>query len=151
MRDQPRSSPRRLVRATLAIVAAAVGLLAVYSCSLIVETQSQQCQSTADCAMFGNATCDLTTGVCVSASTTSSSTTTTSSSGAPAGCDVDGGIAGGGCYDDTLAACPATTNAELLNACTTGCVPFDNSVRVPGLLAGDQLPELPTPGPDAGF
>ena len=42
-------------------------------------------------------------------------------------------------------------NSELLNGCTTGCVPFDNSARVPGLLAGGQLPPLPTTGPDGGF
>jgi hypothetical protein len=64
---------------------------------------------------------------------------------------MNGGIDGGGCY---AASCLTgmSTNAELLNACTTGCVAFDNAARVPGLLPGDQLPDLPTQGPnDAGM
>jgi hypothetical protein len=64
-------------------------------------------------------------------------------------CDVDGGIDGGGCYDDSLAMCPATTNVQLLNACTMGCIGFDNG-QLKGFVDGG-LPSLPTTGPDGGF
>jgi hypothetical protein len=62
-------------------------------------------------------------------------------------CDVDGGIAGGGCY-----ACPpmGTTdeiNSELLNACTKSqCFPFDNQTRIAALADGGMLPPLPDAG-----
>ncbi len=175
MREQPVSTPhrtRRVLRVALAIVAAGVGLATLYSCSLIVDTQSQQCQADSDCTQFGTGvTCDKTNGICVggtttgsgttsSGTTTSSSSTTsstgsttssssTSSSGSP--CDVDGGIDAGGCYDDSLATCPISTtnaNAQLLNACTTGCIPFDDTT-VKGLVDGG-LPGLPNP-PDGGL
>ncbi len=63
---------------------------------------------------------------------------------AAGGCDVDGGIDGGGCY-----ACPPTSDPEYLNACTTGCIAFDNT-RVTK-LDGGVLPPLPLPGPDGGM
>jgi hypothetical protein len=53
------------------------------------------------------------------------------------GCDVDGGIDGGGCWS-----CVPTSDKELLNACTDGCIPFDNS-RVTKLPADGVLPPLP--------
>jgi hypothetical protein len=161
MREQPTSTAqraRRNLRLALAIVAAGTGLATVYSCSLIVDTQSQQCQADSDCAQFGMAKCDTTNGICVASTTTSGSTTSGStgsassssgSSGSP--CDVDGGIAGGGCYNDSLSACPLSAenaNAQLLNACTTGCVPFDDTT-VKGLVDGG-LPGLPNP-PDGGL
>jgi hypothetical protein len=157
---QLRPSYRRTLRAALAILAAGVGLAGIYSCSLIVDSQSQQCKQTSDCsAAFGSgSTCDTATGLCTSTSTSSTgggSASSSSSNGSSGGspCDVDGGIAGGGCYNSSLATCPLSTtptilNSELLNACTTGCVPFDNSVL--GLVGG-QLPPLPIPGPDGGF
>jgi hypothetical protein len=139
---------RRSTRAVASAVCVVVGLMAIYSCSLIVETSSQQCQKDGDCLTFSpTATCDPSTHVCVPGTSSSSGTGTTSSSGGT-GCNVDGGIDGGGCYSS---ACAATTNPEILNACTTGCIPFDNAARVPGLLPGDQLPDLPVPGPDGGF
>jgi hypothetical protein len=155
MRDPLRSTSHRTLRAALAILAAGAGLLAIYSCSLIVDTQSQQCTQDSDCQQFANATCDTATGACVP-SATSSGSGSGSSSGGVATCDVDGGIDGGGCYDDSLATCslstdPVVLNSELLNGCTTGCVPFDNSARVLGLLAGGQLPPLPSQAPDGGM
>ena len=133
--------------------------MAIYSCSLIVDTQSSQCAKDDDCKQFGSgATCETTSGVCVGMGTgtgsgssgSASSSSSASSSGATT-CEADGGLDGGGCY---AASCLTSTsdNAELLNACTTGCVPFDNAARVPGLLPGDQLPGLPAQGPnDAGM
>jgi hypothetical protein len=156
---RPERPLHRTGRVLAGVAAAMLGLAALYSCSLIVEQQSQQCQMDSDCSDFPGAHCDTAQGVCIgetSTGSTSSGTTTSSSSGATS-CNVDGGIAGGGCYDDSLASCPVssdptTGNAELLNACASGCVPFDNSVKVPGLLPGDQLPSLPTNGPnDAGM
>jgi hypothetical protein len=153
MRDLFRSTSHRTLRVAAAILAAGTGLGAIYSCSLIVDSQAHQCQKDGDCQPFGSdVTCDTALGVCVARSTSSGSSTSTSSSGAPT-CDVNGGIDGGGCYNDSLAMCPlsatpAVLNSQLLNGCTTGCVPFNNSVL--GLVNG-QLPPLPNPGPDGGF
>jgi hypothetical protein len=41
-----------------------------------------------------------------------------------------------GCYS-----CAPKTNVQLLNACATGCVPFDNAKRLPGYQPG-KLPPL---------
>ncbi len=155
MRDKLPSRTRRTLRAVAATLAAGAGLAAIYSCSLIVDTQSQQCQADSDCAMFGaGAVCNTAMGVCTqlttgsSGTTTGTSTSTTSSTGGPMDCDVDGGVDGGGCYAAT-GTCAPTTNAELLNACSDGCIPFDDTA-VKGLLAGGALPPLPTP-PDGGL
>jgi hypothetical protein len=155
MRNQS-TSPRRLLARAAVVVAAALGLLAVYSCSLIVETSSTQCQTDMDCAnIAGYPKCNTATGVCVtngssSSSGMSSSGTTSSSSGSPPSCDVDGGIDAGGCYDTSLAMCSMNLdNSQLLNGCTTGCIAFDNT-RVT-LLDGGVLPALPNPGPDGGM
>src|SRR5262245_29873908 len=116
MREPPGTTKRRVLR----VAAAILSLSLLYSCSLIVETKSQQCQEDRDCVAFIGASCDKTKGICVgggtggstssatasstsstSSSSSSSSTTTatssSSSSGSP-GCDVDGGIDGGGCF-----------------------------------------------------
>src|ERR1700733_9042384 len=104
MRDPSTHPARRRLHRLGAAVAVAAGLVAVYSCSLIVETSSTQCNTTADCTSLNPlATCD---------------TTTTGD----AGCYVDGGADGGYCFDCT----PPVTNAEYINACTTGCIPFNN-------------------------
>jgi hypothetical protein len=151
MRKQ-RPSPRRFLKHVGAFLAAATGLAAVYSCSLIVETRSQQCMQDSDCASFsGYGKCDTTSGLCVSTSTsTNSSSGSSSGSSGNVGCDLDGGIEGGGCYNGGTASCPApSTNSELLNQCTTGsCYPFDDT-SVHGLVNG-ALPSLPRP-PDGGM
>ena len=41
-----------------------------------------------------------------------------------------------GCYS-----CKPTTSVQLLNACATGCVPFDNAKKLPNYRPG-QLPPL---------
>jgi hypothetical protein len=156
MRDPSTSPARRRLHRIGVVVAVAAGLLAIYSCSLIVETSSQQCQQDSDCSMLmAGATCDTATNACVLPSGPSSSTGTaagSSSSGGAATCNVDGGIDGGGCYNTSLAACPVNpqnANSELQNACTTGCIPFDDSL-VMGLLPNGSLPLLPNP-PDGGL
>jgi hypothetical protein len=143
MRDKDLSSPsvRRLPRTALAIVAAGLGLAAIYSCSLIVETRSQQCQADADCTMAGfpNSKCDTMNGVCVmatgSSGSGSSGSSTGSSSSGVATCTVGG----------------TDPNLELLNACTDGgCTPFNNLARIPA-WDGGELPPLNDAGPDGGM
>jgi len=150
--------PRRGSHAAMLVVAM-VGSFAVYACSLIVETRDQQCQHDADCTAVSRgaaAMCDPSTHVCVAVSTgagTTSATSSSSSSASSSGnvCDVDGGIAGGGCYGCAPRTTDPNVDRELLNACTNGCIPFDDG-RVAGkLLANGMLPPLPTPGPDGGF
>jgi hypothetical protein len=153
MRNQS-TSPRRFLARAGVLVAVAMGLAAVYSCSLIVETASTQCQTDADCVnIMGYPKCNATMGVCVTSTTTSSSSgSMSSSSGAPPSCDVDGGIDGGGCYDTSLAMCTTNLdNSELLNGCTTGCIAFDNGALMGFVDAGYALPDLPTVGPDGGM
>jgi hypothetical protein len=148
------------LRAVATAGAIALGAMVVYSCSLIVQTSSTQCQVDGDCAQFGaGATCDKAQNVCVgpattsstSSGSTSSSSGTTSSSSSSTGsssgnpCDVDGGPDAGGCWS-----CSPVDNSTLLNACGTGCTPFPNS-RVKGLLDGGGLPPLPDAGPDGGM
>lgn len=41
-----------------------------------------------------------------------------------------------GCFS-----CKPSNNRELLNACASGCVPFDNTKRLPGFVPG-RLPPL---------
>ncbi len=137
---------RTPLRLAATVGAGALALAALYSCSLIVESRGQQCEKDDDCVMFTGAKCDVQSGLCVGGSgggsttsgTTSSTTSgTTSSTSSGGGCDVDGGIAGGGCYG-----CTPTNDEELLNRCTDGCIPFDNE-RVTLLPDGGQLPPLP--------
>jgi hypothetical protein len=130
-----RSSPVRQLASALAL---AVGLLAVYSCSLIVSTNDTQCQSDADCTTFQKgATCDSVMHICVQPGATSTGSGSASSGGSCVG--------DAGCY-----ACTPTDNTTLLNACTTGCIDFDNT-RVKGLLPDGGVPLLPVPGPDGGM
>lgn len=146
MHDPP-PLPTRLRRAATA-AAVTLGLLVVYSCSLLVETRDTQCQGDADCGSFASgATCDMTKHICVAPGMGSSSSGTTSGSSSSSGsasCDHDGGIDGGGCY-----ACKPTDDRTLLNACTDGCISFDNK-RVTKVVNG-KLPALPSPGPDGGM
>lgn len=136
---------RPLQRAGL-FVAGALGLMVLYSCSLLVESRSQQCQSDQDCSAFGSAHCDTAKGICVGGagggSTGSSTSGTQSSTSNGGGCDVDGGIDGGGCYN-----CAPTDDEQFLNHCTgSTCIPFDNKARVDALKNGGSLPKLPKDG-----
>lgn len=149
--------PARSIRRAGTWLALALGLSATYSCSLLIENKTQQCQGDGDCKAIGGTTCDLTTHLCrggatstsagssgstsSSTSSTSASSSSTSSSGM-ATCDVDGGIDAGGCYN-----CAATTEREFLDHCTgASCKPFDRS-RLTHLTDAGTLPPLPA---DAG-
>jgi hypothetical protein len=109
------------------IAAAGLGLLAIYSCSLIVQTPSQQCQMDVDCTgpFGGGAKCDTTNGVCVPGT--------------------------GGSGTSTCVDAGSDPNIALLNACTTNsCTPFDNTT-LKGIGPGGKLPDLPMPPPDGGM
>jgi hypothetical protein len=127
-------------------IGVALGLMAIYSCSLIVSTNDQQCQSDNDCALLASgSTCDKAHNVCLAPPGSTSSTTTSSTSSSGSSCDVDGGIGAGGC-----SSCAPTDNNTLLNHCTDGCFAFDNG-RVKDLAADGGLPQLPNPPPDGGM
>jgi hypothetical protein len=156
MRQPPQSpAPPRLLRTAALAAAGVLGLLVVYSCSLIVESRDVQCQSNMDCTTFNpGATCDMNTHICVAPSSMSSSSSssggTTTSSTTDTGCNEDGGIDGGGCYNTSHAGCTAMTNDQLANACGASCVKFDNSVLM-GISADGGLPPPPIVGPDGGL
>lgn len=90
--------------------------LAAGSCTFLVDTDPKQCRTSDDCAAFGEFNI-CTDGYCRAVST-------------PPGC-VRG---------------QATTNEQLLNACTTSdYFTFDNCARL-GLCSGAALPALIPPG-----
>ena len=132
MQNPTRPPLRRAARLLAGVAAVSTALAALYSCSLIVDTQSQQCQMDSDCSAFAGSHCDTAEGVCVGRTSTGS--------GGAGTCGVDGGIDGGGCY-----ACTPGDDSEYLNECTGAtCIPFDNT-RVTLLGPGGTLPQLPTP------
>jgi Cys-rich repeat protein len=142
-RSKPRSS-------ALLWLAAVLAISATYSCSLLIETRGEQCQENADCK--SGFRCDTAAHVCVAAtgtggsggmSASSSSSTSSSSTSSGTTCDVDGGVAKGGCWD-----CAPTDESQILNHCTDSqCFPFDNAARVAALKDGGKLPPLPDGGP----
>src|SRR5262245_6224112 len=46
--------------------------------------------------------------------------------------------------------CTPQNNLELLNACTTGCVPFDDTARITNFAPDGALPTVPDPDGGAG-
>lgn len=88
-----------------------LGLLAS-GCSLIVEKRTAQCATDADCRMFAAQPFCI-EGVC-----------------------VESGLGPVGCFYGT-----PKTDLEHFNACTTGCLDFDNCARL-GLCNGEALPAL---------
>lgn len=104
----------------LVLAAAFAALAGGPACSLIVEHQSHQCETDADCKAFADAVCDTSQGVCAPRS-------------------GDKCVDPSGCW-----ACAPTTTHELQTACTDAtCVPFDNSVLA-GMLGPDGgLPAIP--------
>src|SRR3954471_23815754 len=97
-----------------AMVSVLVVALAIVGCSLLVDGDSDQCSSDADCArMFPGKVCSA-ERVCVARASEDASAD-------DAGCWDDAGFGGLGCYR-----CTPTTNDQLLNACTKHAfVPFD--------------------------
>jgi hypothetical protein len=114
-----------------ALLASSLLLAASGSCSLLVETASEQCQSDGDCAPFSGSVCDPGLHVCVARN---------GGGGAGGTPDAGGGSGGGGgCYAGT-----PSSNAQFLNACTTvTCQPFDNRTRLTRLTADGGLPPIP--------
>lgn len=122
-----------------ALVAAAVVLgLGGAACSLILDSEKDQCATTADCDKLGVGLACV-TGVCVASA----------DSGLPGqdGALPDGASPDGGCTPKE----PKVSSEDFLNeTCTDSkCIPFDNCTRL-GLCGGDaSLPALMDP-PDGG-
>ena len=81
-------------------------------CSLIVEKRTTQCTTDADCRRFAPQPLCV-EGIC-----------------------VESGLGPAGCFFGA-----PTTDLEHLNACSTGCIDFDNCARL-GLCAEQTLPAL---------
>jgi hypothetical protein len=106
----------------------------VTACSLIVDTNADQCTSNTDCAGF-NAVCQE--GVCVAGSTTEGGPTADGPAGdSPSNTDS-------GCTPKAKA-----TQEDFLNEpCTNSqCIPFDDCARI-GTCDGGALPPLVDPPP----
>lgn len=107
------------------------GIAAFYAasgCSLIIENRDRQCEKDEDCAGFGDATCETSSGICVARGGTTSGSTGSAVCVGP----------------DDCFACEPTKTEEFLNACTdVACVPYDNS-QLDGLLQEDgSVPPVP--------
>lgn len=110
----------------LGVGVAALG--AASGCSLVIESRDRQCESDEDCAGFGEATCDISSGICVAPTTSASGSTGSAACVGP-----------GDCF-----ACEPTKTEEFLNGCTdVACVPYDNG-QLQGLLQEDgSVPPVP--------
>ncbi|HMI83161.1 MAG TPA: hypothetical protein VK550_03655 [Polyangiaceae bacterium] len=131
----------RLLRGTFATTFVAASIVWC-NCSLIASQRSiDQCHSDRDCSSLSGMTCDPAQHVCVSAPTAPPD--------AAAGDVREGGMCWGARDDASCFACPAQTESELLNACSsTSCVPFYNSERIAGFEIGQPLrPPVPVPNP----
>ncbi len=122
------------------LVAAAVVLgLGGAACSLILDSEKDQCATTADCDKLGVGLACV-TGVCVASI----------DDGGPPGKDgalPDGALPDGGCSPKE----PKSSREEFLNeTCTDSkCIPFDNCQRL-GICGDDAgMPVLVDP-PDGG-
>jgi hypothetical protein len=130
----------RLLRARLGTMFVAAGAIWC-GCSLIASQRNvDQCQSDRDCSSFPGMSCNLGQHVCVFAPTI-----TPDAAGADA---PEGGTCWGVRGDASCFTCPAQTENELLNACSTSCEPFNNGERIAGF---DQplRPPVPVPTIDA--
>jgi len=110
-------------RSILAVALALLGSIAALSataCSVIVDTNDNQCTTDADCERFGNYPACV-EGACVPADRH------------PAGC-----------YPKE-----PTETTQFINRCTDAeCVPYDNCARL-GLCGGAKLPPASPPPPEA--
>jgi len=122
----PRSAPRPR---TLLAVGFALGMTA---CSLLVNTNKDQCSADADCASSAGAVCRE--GVCVLASSLPEAGADAPSDG-PNGPDGDAG-----CTPKVPTSDPDFLNEKCTNA---QCIDFDNCTRL-GVCDGG-LPPLVTP------
>lgn len=124
-----------------------LGAMAV-SCSLLIQHNTEQCQSDGDCSQFADAVCDLGGHVCVAKSGATSSATTSGSTSVTA--SSSSGAGGGSCEGDAGCwNCVPKTTVQFLNACTNAaCKPFDDAARCKNLTADGGLPPIPDAGAD---
>jgi hypothetical protein len=141
------SSPRAWVSRQLSLP---IAVLVSTSCSILAARRSSdQCTGDSDCAPFPETVCDTIQRVCVATDAGGLAPPTNDSAAADAGCaqPLNQGT-------ETCFACPPSTTAELLNACTgSRCYPFDNSARIAGFAPGPLREPVKNPPPsmiDAG-
>lgn len=115
-------------RATKLKIAAALGtLVAISACSLVVDTNKDQCSTDSDCHTAGAVCSD---GVCA----------LTKGDGGP---DTDG--TPGDASLDCTPKVPVSQSDFLNETCTSAqCIDFDNCARI-GICDGATLPALVTP------
>lgn len=106
-----------------------LALVASGACSLLIESETDQCKTDNDCTSFGEySVCSK--GICVAPAPI-----TDAGSDAP-----DGDPGDGGCFTGVPA-----VDLEYYNQCTdAGCDPFDNCARL-GLCGDAGLPPLVSP------
>ena len=97
----------------------AIIVLLPAACSLMLDTNTIQCQRDQDCQRFAGTLCDLPHHVCVPSRDAGASI-----SGVDAATDaVESCIGPGGCF-----LCIASSESQILSHCTDStCVPFDNN------------------------
>jgi hypothetical protein len=127
-----RSSQRPAPRAARVGGWVLASLLAICgaACSLIVESETNQCTTDTDCSRRFNNGSVCQSGICVKPGDNQN--------------DGGGGADAGDCFQGE-----PKTNEDYLNQCTNAdCIPFDNCTRL-GLCNGGKLPPLVDP-PDGG-
>jgi ABC-type phosphate transport system substrate-binding protein len=121
------------------IIAGIGSLVATLSCSLVIDRDSNQCETDNDCVSFPGTGCDTRVHICRKYTFPTDSGTVNPGGGETSGdagppCGVDGG-----CY-----ACTPTTDLQFANACTDAkCQPFDNGARLKRLPGDGGLTPLP--------
>jgi hypothetical protein len=123
------------VRRILALLALLLGLVKLCACTVLLDTQIRQCQTSADCARFGDSICDPDQQLCVPRPVPMK---TVGDAGSSSAGDASGCSGKNGCF-----ACAPRTDPDFFNACTDGrCVPFDNR-RLHNLTPDGTLKPLP--------
>jgi hypothetical protein len=124
------------LRRILTLLALLLGLVKLCACTLLLDTQIRQCQTSADCARFGDSICDPDQQLCVPKPV---SMTTLGDAGPGAAGDAGASCTGkNGCF-----ACAPKADPDFFNGCTDArCVPFDNR-RLRNLTPDGMLKPLP--------
>jgi hypothetical protein len=131
LRGSPPERGRALWVAVLVGVAAA-------GCSVLLDTNAEQCQSDRDCARFPNAACDLVVHLCVPVMM---SVVHPPDASANDGADT---AATAACHDETGCIPCADGGPTPLEACTASkCISFDNHARLQNLGPDGKLTPLP--------
>jgi len=122
------------------ILAGGGSLSAALSCSLVIDRDSNQCETDTDCISFPGTGCDTRVHLCRKYTFPADSGGVNPGAGGNTGGDA-GSPCGedGGCY-----ACPPTTDRQFANACTEAqCQPFDNVARLKKRPSDGGLTPLP--------